>query len=145
MLHNARLFPASPLAALRSVNRLFDALEPFGRGAVVSTPAFPAVNLWDDGESLHVEAEVPGMKMENLELLVVGNELTIKGHRPDGANGTGTIHRQERGTGEFTRVITLPYEVNASKVDATLKDGVLAIVMPKAESARARKIEVKML
>lgn len=144
MMNNARLFPLSPMAALRTVDRLMGALDPFRGGSLLTAPAFPAMNVWEDGESVRAEVEVPGLKMENLELLVVGNELTVKGRRPEATNGKVAWRRQERGTGEFARVIRLPYEVNAAKVEATLKDGVLTILMPKAESARARKIEVKM-
>jgi len=120
-----------------SLGRGFDRLPLFGpRG-------FPALNLWEDGNHLYAEAEVPGLNMQDLEVHVVGNELTIKGRRPglDGKNLT--YHRRERGVGEFTRFLTLPVEVNQDRVEAVLKDGVLTITMPKAESAKARKITVR--
>jgi len=108
-----------------------------------SAPGFPAVNLWEDAECLYAEAELPGMSMEDVEVFVTGDELHVKGCRKAPRDEGLTYHRRERGTGEFSRVVTLPYEVNADKVDATLKDGVLMIVLPKAESARPRKITVK--
>jgi len=73
----------------------------------------------------------------------VGNELTIKGRRTPPASDNPTYHRQERATGEFTRVVTLPAEVNADKVEAVLKDGVLSVRLPKAEQARPRKIALR--
>lgn len=145
MLQDSRLFPLAPFNALRSMNRLLDSMvDPFRGATDFIAPAFPAINLWEDGEALRAEAEVPGLKMNDIEILVVGNELTIKGRRPDAPGDGATWHRQERGTGEFRRVLAMPFEVDSSRVEATLKDGVLSIVMPKAESARARKIEVKM-
>lgn len=119
------------------LNNVFD-YAPFA-----SVRAFPAINVWEDGERLIAEAEVPGLSMEDMEIYVVGNELTIKGHRKTPEDGRRAFHRRERGTGEFSRVITLPVEVNADKVEATLKEGVLTVTMPKAESARPRKISIK--
>ena len=104
---------------------------------------YPALNLWEDGENLYAEAELPGLRLDDLEILIQGNELTLKGQRAP-MNGANVVyHRRERGTGEFVRFMTLPVEVNADKVEAQFKDGVLSIVMPKAEQARARKISVK--
>ena len=137
--------PTVPFNALRrELDRAFN--DVFGGWNGLSLgrpPSFPAINLWEDGECLYAEAEIPGVGMHDLEILAVGNELTIKGQRKALEGENFTYHRQERGTGEFTRVITLPAEVNAAKVEATLRDGVLTIVMPKAEAARARKIPVK--
>jgi HSP20 family protein len=81
--------------------------------------------------------------MKDLEILIQGNELTIKGRRQTIDGDDVQYHRRERGTGEFARFVTLPMEVNAEQVEATLKDGVLTIVMPKSAMARARKITVK--
>lgn len=104
---------------------------------------FPAMNLWESGDSLVAEAEVPGMKSEDLDISVVGNELTIRGHRqPCGEEGAA-YHRRERGLGEFSRSVRLPIDVDGSKVSAELRDGVLRITLPKAEAAKPRKIEVK--
>jgi HSP20 family protein len=105
--------------------------------------ALPALNLWDDDARVFVEAEVPGYKMDDLEISVIGNELTITGRRElETAEGT-TFHRRERRTGEFTRSLTLPVEIDAEKVQATLKDGILTVELPKAQAALPRKIEVK--
>jgi len=104
--------------------------------------SFPALNVWDEGDALYAEAEVPGMKSEELEISVVGSDLTICGHRGRGERGGVVYYRQERGTGEFNRVLRLPEEVEAGKVEATLADGVLLIKLPKAESAKPKKIKV---
>jgi HSP20 family protein len=126
----------------RQLNQLFDDFG-FARWRAPMAAAFPLVNIWDDGDVLLLEAELPGLKQHDLEIFTLGNELTIKGRwQPSLGNGQ-TRHRQERPSGEFSRVITLPVEVNADKVEARLKDGVLSVRLPKAESAKPRKITLK--
>jgi HSP20 family protein len=107
--------------------------------------SFPAVNVWEDDEKLYAEAEVPGLKMEDLEILVKGDELTIEGERKGVEQEGVAYHRRERGTGSFCSVVQLPVDVDVDRVEANLENGVLTITMPKAESARPRKIEVKAL
>ncbi|TWT42353.1 Spore protein SP21 [Phycisphaerae bacterium RAS1] len=120
-----------------------DVADAFDVNAIGRLRAFPAINMWEDGDRLYAEAELPGLTMEQIEVMVQGNDLIIKGRR-DVENAQGiTYHRRERITGEFVRHVTLPYEVNADKVEATLKDGVLLVIMPKADAARTRKIAVK--
>ncbi len=137
-----------PLYRLRDeVDRLFN--EFYGEGTArsafnwITGRVFPALNVWEDDQNVYAEAEVPGMSMENLEVLVMANELTVKGERAKAGPEGVSYHRRERGTGTFCRTVRLPVEVNADKVSAALKDGVLTITMPKAEVARPRKIEVK--
>jgi len=134
----------SPFDLLRqNFDRLFsNALDPFDTG-VLNTVGTPALNVWDEGEAIIAEAELPGIKLEDIEVLVVGDELTIKGRRTFESQPHATIHRQERATGEFTRLVTLPAHIDAARVEATLKDGVLTVRMPKAEESKARKITVK--
>jgi HSP20 family protein len=103
---------------------------------------FPSINLWEDEQNLYAEAELPGIPMEDVEVLVVGDELTVKGQRRV-AKENVTYHRRERGTGSFVRVIRLPIEVDAEHVQATLQNGVLQITLPKTEAAKPRKITVK--
>jgi HSP20 family protein len=127
----------------REMDRLFDGFGVRHVGFPVRRGPFPALNVWDNAESVFVEAEVPGVKPDDFEVYAIGNELTIKGRRHPVRGDKLVYQRQERGTGEFTRVITLPCEVNADKVDAVLKDGVLRIELPKAAAARPKQIAVK--
>ena len=141
-MFSLRRMPMLPVTELRrELDRLFDGF--LDTDLLGSPRAYPAMNLWEDGERLFAEAEVPGLDMHDLEILIHGNELCVKGHRQPVDSDNATYHRRERGTGEFARYLALPVEVNADKVEAALKDGVLTIVMPKAENARARKITVK--
>jgi HSP20 family protein len=103
---------------------------------------FPSLNIWEDADAVFAEAEVPGLKAEDLDISVIGNQLTVKGRREAVAVDGGTYHRRERNVGEFTRTVTLPSEIDADKVEATLADGVLKISLPKAEAAKPRKVTV---
>lgn len=127
----------------RDMDRLFDHYRTDWGHFPYRRHAYPALNVWDSGEAFCVEAELPGVRQEDLEMYAVGNELTLKGRRQPLEGETLIYHRQERGTGEFTRVITLPCEVDAAKVDAVLKDGVLTLQLPKAEKEKPRRITVK--
>lgn len=101
------------------------------------------LNVWDAGEALCVEVEVPGLKRDELDIFATENELTIKRRRLPSEDEKRTYHRQERCTGEFTRVITLPVEVESDKVEARLENGVLSLCLPKVKKIMPRKITVK--
>ena len=126
------------------VNRLFDSFG-LGEGTWPAlAAAYPAVNVWEDGDNVYAEAELPGMGLEDLEIYVTGgNQLTLKGERRPNTPERGVWHRQERQFGGFSRSLTLPYPVDADKVDARLEHGVLQLRLSKHESARPRKIPVR--
>jgi HSP20 family protein len=122
------------------VNRIFDrwGRHPFGVGE------FPPMNLWEEENALHLEAELPGLALANLEIFVTGhNQFTLKGERKPPVVEKGTQHRQERGYGKFTRTITLPFAVDENAVEARFENGVLKVRLPKHETAKPRKIEIK--
>lgn len=110
---------------------------------VTGTRGFPALNIWESGHDLHVEAELPGLAQDDLEILVVGNQLTLRGQRKAASEQGVSHHRQERGQGKFERVVRLPFDVDADHVQANLSDGVLHLTLPKSEAVRPRKIAVK--
>lgn len=112
-------------------------LETFGAGAS------PAVNVWEDDENLYAEAELPGLRMEDLQVSVHGRELTIRGRRREIKEDDATYRQHERPTGEFARVLELPAPVDADRVNAVLADGVLTLTLPKVPEARRRRIEVR--
>jgi len=107
-------------------------------------PSYPLVNVWEDAEAFRVEAELPGLRQEDVQIAVTQrNVLTISGMRQAEDEGNGSWHRRERGFGRFQRVLALPAPVDADKVEAKLENGVLQLVLPKAEEAKPRRIEVK--
>ncbi len=136
-----------PVRSLRQeMDRVFnDVFEGVASGftpAVFGRRVFPAFNLWEDDLTLFAEAEVPGLRMDDLEVFVNGDELTVKGERKPGEEEGVTYHRRERGVGTFSRGLRLPVEVDAEKVEASLRDGVLTIRLPKAQAVIPRKITV---
>lgn len=102
----------------------------------------PAVNVWEVDDAVFAEMEVPGVKSDQIEVSVVGDELSLAIRREDIAQDGVTYHRRERGVGSYTRVVRLPVEIDADHVQAQLRNGVLTVTLPKAESAKPRKIEV---
>lgn len=106
--------------------------------------SFPALNVWEDGNTLYAEAELPGLTEEQLEVCVTdGNQLTVQGERKPVEHESGTWHRRERGFGKFSRTVTLPADVEADAVEAKLESGILRITLPKSAAARTKKIVVK--
>jgi len=102
------------------------------------------MNVWSNDEGLFITAEVPGVSNEDIDISVIGDTLTLTGNRkPDEIDENTRYHRQERGYGNFSRSVQLPFPVNVSKVDATFHNGVLSIALPRAEEDKPRKIAVK--
>lgn len=125
------------------MDRLFGRLGGSSR-RMFSPTGYPAVNIWEDDDHLYVEAELPGMELSDLEIYVNrGNVLTLSGERKEPSQENGTWHRRERGFGKFSRLIELPNPVDADRVEAHFKQGVLTIRLPKEEHAKPRRIEVK--
>jgi HSP20 family protein len=114
-----------------------------GGGAQPDVQVNPLINVWEAEDRIFVEAELPGVKQDDLDISVVNDELSIKGQRKEEVEAESVYHRRERSTGTFMRVLQLPVEVDADRVTATLTDGVLLVELPKSEAARPRKIEVK--
>lgn len=136
-----------PLEQLRDeMDRLFtDFFRGYpsaGTPAFITRGTFPAINLWEAGDELFAEAELPGVSQDSLDVYVSGDELTIQGERSAPEEEDVSYHRRERGSGKFTRVIRLPVEVEADKIEATLSNGVFTIKLPKAAAAKPRKIHV---
>lgn len=128
--------------ARRQMDRLVSAFTGHGTEPVVSG-VFPALVVKEDGDKIIVEAELPGISPQDLDINVHGNTLTLSGERkPDTVDGA-SYHRRERKWGCFRKAITLPDEVNPEAVHAECKNGVLKIVLPKAEQVKPKKIAIK--
>lgn len=126
----------------REMDRLFGR-SGAGMGRPLGVGAFPALNVWEDDNNLYAEAELPGFSLDDLEIYVTGNQLSIKGERRPPQQDGGTWHRQERVYGKFSRMIEVPGDVDGDKVSAEFKNGVLSITLPKSEAVKPRRIEVK--
>ena len=105
---------------------------------------YPLLNVSEDKDNFYVRAELPGVKAEDLDISVTGKSVSIGGERKIQAEDEkAKYHRREREAGRFNRVVTLPTDVDASKVEAHCADGVLSLVLPKAEAAKPKQISVK--
>jgi HSP20 family protein len=147
MLTRAR-WTSDPIDRLtRDMDRLFESMfSPTGRLTPSETPSrwfSTPLNLWEDDTNVYVETEVPGVKMGDIEILATGDELTIKGERQITLPEEAKVLRRERGAGSFERKTSLPVEVDVDRVEATMRDGVLLITLPKVASRRPRKVEVR--
>ena len=104
---------------------------------------YPPVNVWTGEHDVVITAEVPGVDPDDIELTVHQNALTLKGRRRS-ENGTteATFHRRERSYGAFGRTLTLPFEADASKVQADFDAGILKIYVPRPEAEKPRRISI---
>jgi HSP20 family protein len=104
---------------------------------------WPRVSVWDAGQQLMVKADLPGVNEKDLQLQLTRDVLTISGERRVNIPEGYSVHRQERTPARFSRSFTLPCAVNGETINATLKDGVLTVTLPKAAESQPRQISVK--
>jgi HSP20 family protein len=127
------------------MNRLF---EDANRGWRADEPSAttswsPAVDIYETESEIIVQAEVPGMERKDIELSLENNVLTLKGERRFEKEGKDeNYHRIERSYGSFSRAFSIPAMVDEKKIKADYKEGVLAIILPKKEKARAKQINI---
>ena len=107
------------------------------------TRVFPTVNITEDKDNFFVRAELPGIKSDEIDVMVNGRNLTITGERKIQFEGENAkYHRREREAGKFSRVIGLPGDIDADKVDAKMVNGVLTVIISKSETSRPKQITV---
>ncbi|MDB5395865.1 MAG: hypothetical protein JWM91_3371 [Rhodospirillales bacterium] len=142
-------FGFDPFADFRRVQRGLN--RAFSDFATRSAQGFPPINLWMGENSILVEAELPGLNGDDVDITVNQNVLTLRGERKpvgpeDGQQGSqqldGVWHRRERTYGRFSRAIQLPFRVDPEKVQARFNHGILQIELVQAETDRPRKISV---
>jgi HSP20 family protein len=137
----------SPFEEMEFMRRQLDRVLGAVRGEYAAAPSaglFPLTNVGENNNAYYVRAELPGIKSDDLEISITGNKLIISGERKIPFEGENVkYHRREREAGSFSRIITLPGPVDAAKVEAHAANGVLTIVIPKAESAKPKQITVK--
>jgi HSP20 family protein len=106
-------------------------------------PWAPAVDILETEDSIILRADVPDVKIEDIDIRVENNTLTLRGHRKFEKNdGVKGWHRVERSYGEFVRSFALPNTVDTEKVAADYKNGVLSVTLPKKEAAKPRQVKV---
>jgi HSP20 family protein len=127
----------------RTLNEPFAGFD-WQLGDVATAAWTPVVDIFEEPESVRIVAEVPGVKPEDVQILVAGNVLTIQGTKEQVAEQKAEkVHRYERTYGSFERSFTLPATVDAEHIKATYDMGVLTLVLPKVEKAKPRQIKVE--
>jgi len=121
----------------RELDRLTQ--QVFGTAA---RPAFMPMDAWRDGDTFHIEFDLPGVNAESIDLDVERNVLTVRADRPS-RNGNVELIANERPSGVFSRQLILGDNVDLDKISASYHDGVLALDVPVAEKAKPRKIAVE--
>ncbi|RLC70125.1 MAG: Hsp20/alpha crystallin family protein [Chloroflexi bacterium] len=142
------LRPWRPFAELEEVERLFDHI--LGRTFLPLTWRqlngdgwTPAIELLEKEDKFIARVDLPGMKVEDIEVSVVDNTLTIKGERKaDQEVKEEDYYCSERCYGSFLRSITLPTPVEREHVEATYENGVLEVTLPKAAEIKPKKVEI---
>ena len=139
--------PAShALTSREPLFRLFDTYfnqDLAGNEDVSNRAWLPPVDIQETEEGYRLSAELPGLTRDDINITLENNVLRLSGERKlEKDVKKESYHRIERAYGNFQRSFSLPHQVNSEKVEATFKDGVLSILVPKAEQARPRKISI---
>ena len=139
---SSRLDPLNDLQALqRELDRCFE--NPLGLDLGFSgRGVFPAINIFSDKDDYLVRAEVPGVAPDELRLDTQGQTLTISGKRGNGSR-EASYHRRERSAGEFSRSLQFPESLDLERAEASYKNGILTVRIPKKVEAKPRQISVK--
>ena len=134
--------PFSRLAEIQNeMSQLFDTSLRQRNGGLAYVPP---MDVSVEGDNILVRAELPGLRKEDVKVSLEHNLLTISGEKKEETQKEGNqYYFQERSYGAFSRSVELPTTVDAKKITATFKDGVLHVTLPKSEEAKPRQIEVK--
>ena len=133
----------SPWEELHRMRQQLDQMFDDAPQQRVSAGVFPLINLTEDKDNYYVRAELPGVKADELDIQATANNIAISGERKIAAEEGVKYHRREREAGTFSRMIGLPGEVDTGKVEAKLENGILTVVVAKAEAAKPKQITVK--
>ncbi len=133
----------------QELDRLFEMTKPFIPIRSVARGTFPVINVGETNDSVLVYIFAPGVEPDKIDLSIEGNLLSISGER-DAAKALKLekveperYYRQERFSGKFTRVISLPESIDPNQVEATYQNGIIKVKIAKKEEKKARRIQVK--
>jgi HSP20 family protein len=137
----------SPFEELERMRREMDWLTEGLTGRLFREPTagvFPLMNVTEDNDNYYVRAELPGLRADELNISVTGDTISISGERKlPVEDKKARYHRREREAGKFSRIVSLPTQVDTDKVQARCADGILTVLLPKAEAAKPKQIAVK--
>ena len=135
-------FQGNALAPLSTLTRDFDRLL----GGIIDhgplSGSRPAVTIWETSEAFLLEAEVPGLRADDIDITVVENTVTLKGHREEIKRENARLLRQEHRLGDFERRFQLPVPIDGERIEATLEHGILHVTLPKTKAHLPHKVKV---
>ena len=133
-----------PLHALLSLQRALERSHDSDwlRGSTTGMGAFPPINIFQQGEDFVALVELPGVSKDDIEIQAKDSSIRVSGKKTISFEAGASVHRRERVSGVFDRTITLPVEVDADHVKADYKDGLLTLLIPRAESDKPRTIKI---
>lgn len=139
-----RLADTDVLTVLDRFHRNLDALAQGSSGTTDRTWSPGGIEAWEDEQNIYVDAELPGVKPEDVEVTFEGGLLTLRGLKKEAQQDRQVqYHFRQRRYGQFVQQLQLPATVDASKIQATMRDGVLRVQVEKRAELKPRKIEVK--
>ena len=112
------------------------------RGATAGTGAFPPINVFQQGDNLVAIIELAGINKSDLEIQAKDSTIRISGKKNVAYPEKVSLHRRERLSGTFDRTLTVPIQIDAERIKAEYRDGVLALFIPRAESDKPRSIRI---
>jgi HSP20 family protein len=126
------------------LNRMLAEPSGLGREGEPYGTWVPPVDIFEKEDTLYLRAELPGMRKEDIDLRIENGVLTITGERRrDEALAQAATHRVERLSGTFARSFTLPTTVDAGRIAASYRDGILEIQLPKSEASKPKRVEIR--
>ena len=129
---------------VQDMNRFINEMRSWWVGEGEMAAWSPYVNVYRKDDQIFVEAEIPGMQKDQIEVSVQDDRLTLSGERKETEEIKESEYlRHERPAGSFFRSISLPSAVNAEKIDAKYENGVLSLTIPRAEEAKMKRIEIR--
>ena len=135
---------ADPFETLLQLQQVIDAFRSSAwlGSSTSGAGAFPPLNLFSKGDDIVIVAEAPGLNKDALDIQVKGRTIQIAGTKTVAYGEGASLHRRERPGGRFSRSLNLPVEIDADKIKAEYRDGMLAIFLPRAEQDKPRSIKI---
>jgi HSP20 family protein len=133
-----------PFEALLGIQRALEARRASDWLGAATTAAgtFPPINIFQKGDDFVAVIELPGIDKKDLNIVAKENTIRISGRKTIAYDAAASMHRRERVSGVFDRTISVPIQIDPGAIKAEYRDGVLALSIPRAESAKPRTVEI---
>jgi HSP20 family protein len=138
------MLSSDPIETLLQLQQALDSFRtsPWLGTSTSGAGGFPPLNVFSTGDDIVIVAEAPGLKKDELDIQVKGRTIQITGAKTVAYGDRVSLHRRERMSGRFSRSLNLPVEIDADKVNAEYRDGMLAIFLPRAAYDKPRSIKI---